>query len=77
MGVAALDGGKVRAMFPEVPSSLEMKGRCERCGEALDAAGSGVDLLLRVLYCAGYAGSLGNTCPNCRKGLVRRPRWDA
>lgn len=39
MGVAALDGGKVRAMFPEVPLSLEMKGRCERCGEALDAAG--------------------------------------
>lgn len=77
MGVAALDGGKVRAMFPEVPLSLEMKGRCERCGEALDAAGEAWICSYECSYCAGCAGSLGNTCPNCRGELVRRPRRDA
>jgi hypothetical protein len=54
---------------------LEMKQRCERCGDALPMAEGGARICsYECTFCGHCAESMGNCCPNCGGDLVQRPR---
>ena len=53
---------------------LEMKGRCERCGDGLVEAGAAFICSHECTFCEGCAKGLDLICPNCDGELVRRPR---
>ena len=73
-GVAARDGGKVRANNRECPLPLDMKPECERCEAGLDPAGEAWICSYECSYCGACARELESVCPNCGGELVRRPR---
>ena len=54
--------------------SLEMRGRCERCGSDLTEDGVACICSHESTFCEGFAAEMGRICPNCGGELVRRPR---
>lgn len=54
--------------------SLEMRGRCERCGGGLAEDGVAFICSHECTFCEGCAVGLDLTCPNCGGELTPRPR---
>ena len=54
--------------------SLEMRDRCERCGDALAPDGPAAICSFECTFCPACAGALSASCPNCGGELVARPR---
>jgi hypothetical protein len=54
--------------------TLEMRAACERCGQALDAAGEAYICTFECTFCGDCAAAMDAVCPNCGGELVRRPR---
>ena len=54
--------------------SLEMRDRCERCGDGLAADGAAFICSYECTFCGGCAAEMGRVCPNCGGELVVRPR---
>lgn len=54
--------------------ALEMLAACERCGQALDAAGNAYICTFECTFCGDCTAALDAICPNCGGELVRRPR---
>jgi hypothetical protein len=57
--------------------ALEMRAECERCGHLFGAGDDAWICSYECTFCAGCAGEMDVTCPNCRGELVRRPRRGA
>ncbi|MDQ3428937.1 MAG: DUF1272 domain-containing protein [Actinomycetota bacterium] len=53
---------------------LEMRDRCERCGDGLVDGGPAFICSHECTFCEGCAGEMERVCPNCGGELVRRPR---
>lgn len=53
---------------------LEMKTRCERCGEDLPQAGDAYICSYECTFCKTCAADLNSVCPNCGGELIRRPK---
>ena len=56
--------------------SLQMRGGCERCGEALPQDGTAFICSYECTFCEYCTTSMNRVCPNCGGELVRRPRRD-
>jgi len=54
--------------------TLQMKGECEKCGQALPANGTAVICSYECTFCADCSAAMENVCPNCGGELVPRPR---
>ena len=54
--------------------ALELKGICEKCGEALATSGVAYICSYECTFCASCADQINFVCPNCEGELVRRPR---
>jgi hypothetical protein len=54
--------------------TLEMRAACERCGQALDAAGEAYICTFECTFCGDCTAAMDAVCPNCGGELVRRPR---
>ncbi|MGH8496723.1 MAG: DUF1272 domain-containing protein [Gammaproteobacteria bacterium] len=53
--------------------ALEMKSRCERCGNALVADGEAWICSYECTFCGACAKDTDFVCPNCSGGLELRP----
>jgi two-component system, LytTR family, sensor kinase len=53
---------------------LQMKGQCQKCGEALASDDRAYICSFECTFCPGCASSLNNVCPDCGEELVLRPR---
>ena len=54
--------------------ALEMRERCERCGNALVPDGDARICSFECTFCVACADSMNAVCPNCGGELVARPR---
>jgi hypothetical protein len=54
--------------------SLEMKAKCEKCGEALAPDGEALICSYECTFCGDCAARMANSCPNCGGQLVSRPK---
>ena len=54
--------------------SLEMKAKCEKCGQALLPDGEALICSYECTFCSDCATRMANSCPNCGGELVSRPR---
>jgi uncharacterized protein len=54
--------------------ALEMRADCERCGQALDAAGEAYICTFECTFCGDCTAAMDAVCPNCGGELARRPR---
>lgn len=54
--------------------ALDMRTTCERCGDALDAAGEAYVCSYECTFCRRCEGALAGVCPNCGGELLPRPR---
>jgi len=54
--------------------SLEMRERCERCGDHLPENGTAFICSHECTFCEGCSAGMRFVCPNCGGELVRRPR---
>ena len=53
--------------------ALEMRGVCERCGNALSPEGEAYICSFECTFCATCTRDLQAICPNCGGELLRRP----
>jgi hypothetical protein len=53
---------------------LEMRGACERCGNALSPEGEAYICSFECTFCATCTHDLQAICSNCGGELLRRPR---
>jgi hypothetical protein len=53
--------------------ALEMRGACERCGNALSPEGEAYICSFECTFCATCTHDLQAICPNCGGELLRRP----
>jgi uncharacterized protein len=53
---------------------LEMRTRCERCGQELPSDAAASICVYECTFCPTCTEILAGTCPNCSGELVRRPR---
>lgn len=54
--------------------ALEMKARCEKCGEALAPEAEAFICSYECTFCSECAARMGHSCQNCGGELVLRPR---
>ena len=54
--------------------ALEMRTKCERCGEPLTADGDAFICSYECTFCEQCAAITSGVCSNCGGELVRRPR---
>ena len=54
--------------------SLEMRGRCERCGERLAMRDAAFICSYECTFCPSCTEEVYGSCPNCGGELVARPR---
>lgn len=54
--------------------SLEMRGRCEKCGTALRADGRAFICSYECTFCPDCTSAMNARCPNCGSELVARPK---
>lgn len=54
--------------------ALEMRGKCERCHQALARDGEAYICVFECTFCRACADALQHRCPNCGGEQVRRPR---
>lgn len=57
-----------------MPTGLEMRATCERCGRALEPGGVAFICSYECTFCEKCSQEMHATCPNCGGELVRRPR---
>jgi len=57
--------------------ALEMRGECERCGEALEPGGEALICSYECTFCPACGAEMGHVCPNCGGELVPRPKRSA
>lgn len=57
-----------------VPACMEMRTRCETCGQSLPPEGIAYICSYECTYCPTCAQQHESRCPNCQGELVRRPR---
>jgi hypothetical protein len=53
---------------------LEMRGECERCGQALPPDAEATICVYECTFCEPCTDEMDAVCPNCGGELVRRPR---
>jgi len=53
---------------------LDMKTRCEKCGESLTADGEAFICSYECTFCSQCASDVQEACPHCGGELIRRPR---
>lgn len=53
--------------------ALEMKDRCERCGDQLAWGVEAYICSYECTFCPRCVADFGNKCPNCGGELLRRP----
>ena len=53
---------------------LELRGDCERCGDALAPDGAALICSHECTFCMACGEELARVCPNCGGELVARPR---
>ena len=54
--------------------ALEMRTKCEKCGQALAADGDACICSYECTFCAVCAERMNGMCPNCGGELMPRPR---
>ena len=54
--------------------ALEMRTKCERCGNPLMATDEVYICTFECTFCADCTNAMEHVCPNCGGELVRRPR---
>lgn len=54
--------------------ALDMKAKCEKCGQALAMDAEALVCSYECTFCANCGAGMQNICPNCSGELVRRPR---
>ena len=54
--------------------ALEMREKCEKCGDGLATDGEAFICSYECTFCPGCTKEMSNVCPNCGGELVRRPR---
>jgi uncharacterized protein len=54
--------------------ALEMRTKCERCGNELEPEGKAAICSYECTFCLGCADAMDRVCPNCAGELVPRPR---
>ena len=54
--------------------ALEMRDRCERCGDGLTPDGDAFICSFECTFCASCEEAMAHVCPNCGGELVARPR---
>lgn len=54
--------------------ALEMRDRCEKCGETLAVDGEAYMCSYECTFCASCTEKMNSACPNCGGELVRRPK---
>ena len=57
--------------------TLEMRTKCEKCGQALEPAGEAYICTFECTFCFLCTTQMKGICPNCDGELVRRPRRKA
>lgn len=54
--------------------SLEMRGKCERCGKDLAADGEAYICSYECTFCGNCTKEMNGKCPNCGGELLLRPK---
>lgn len=54
--------------------ALEMRDKCEKCGDALALDDCAVICSYECTFCLDCANAMNMVCPNCGGELVFRPR---